>query len=291
MFRFSHQVPNHLLSGQEAHNAPIGCRELDPAATPLDLLQIETEAYDTADMLFLDFIWMSILMVNTVITSIFKQDDYTVVWDYYMLSVPGVNVDELLLREMVSSIVCAEGSPEGIISTADIDTDVTTTLVCANVDDGELPLDYNQGNTDGSLDENLIIECLDQIQPMRKRSRDRPRKSETDDADWPEKPLLLTQGPTKNKRYQNGQTRGPGRPPRVIQDTEQCEDKLKKKEEKLRKKEEKLKKKEEELMKKDQAKLHDREEKLKKKDEAKLHDREEKLKKKMKLSCMTVKRN
>ncbi|CAI8598400.1 unnamed protein product [Vicia faba] len=48
MFRFSHQVPNHLLSGQEAHNAPIGCRELDPAATPLDLLQIETEAYDTA---------------------------------------------------------------------------------------------------------------------------------------------------------------------------------------------------------------------------------------------------
>ncbi|CAI8584862.1 unnamed protein product [Vicia faba] len=107
MFRFSHQVPNHLLSGQEAHNAPIGCRELDPTATPLDLLQIETEAYDTAgermlrnlveqkcsneDMLFLDFIWMSILMVNTVITSIFKQDDYTVVWDYYMLSVPDFN--------------------------------------------------------------------------------------------------------------------------------------------------------------------------------------------------------
>ncbi|XP_058749611.1 uncharacterized protein LOC131622586 [Vicia villosa] len=48
MFRFSHQVPNHLLSGQEAHNAPIGCRELDPAATPLDLLQIETEANETA---------------------------------------------------------------------------------------------------------------------------------------------------------------------------------------------------------------------------------------------------
>ena len=44
MFRFSHQVPNHLLSGQEAHNAPIGCRELDPA----DLLQIETEANETA---------------------------------------------------------------------------------------------------------------------------------------------------------------------------------------------------------------------------------------------------
>jgi curved DNA-binding protein CbpA len=48
MFRFSHQVPNHLLSGLEAHNAPIGCRELDPAATPLDLLQIETEANEAA---------------------------------------------------------------------------------------------------------------------------------------------------------------------------------------------------------------------------------------------------
>lgn len=44
MFRFSHQVPNYLLTGQEAHNAPKGCRELDPAATPLDLLQIDTEA-------------------------------------------------------------------------------------------------------------------------------------------------------------------------------------------------------------------------------------------------------
>ena len=44
MFRFSHQVPNCLLTGQEAQNAPKGCRELDPAATPLELLQIITEA-------------------------------------------------------------------------------------------------------------------------------------------------------------------------------------------------------------------------------------------------------
>ncbi|KAK7385023.1 hypothetical protein VNO78_30730 [Psophocarpus tetragonolobus] len=44
MFRFSHQVPNYLLTGQEAHNAPKGCRELDPAATPLDLIQTTTEA-------------------------------------------------------------------------------------------------------------------------------------------------------------------------------------------------------------------------------------------------------
>ncbi|XVE58398.1 hypothetical protein DITRI_Ditri04bG0166500 [Diplodiscus trichospermus] len=44
MFRFAHQVPNYLLTGQEAHNAPMGCRELDPAATPLDLLEIINEA-------------------------------------------------------------------------------------------------------------------------------------------------------------------------------------------------------------------------------------------------------
>ncbi|CAJ1974625.1 unnamed protein product [Sphenostylis stenocarpa] len=45
MFRFSHQ----LLTGQEAQNAPKGCRELDPVATPLDLLQIMTEANGTSD--------------------------------------------------------------------------------------------------------------------------------------------------------------------------------------------------------------------------------------------------
>ncbi|XWS48523.1 hypothetical protein CRYUN_Cryun13aG0085500 [Craigia yunnanensis] len=44
MFRFSHQVPNYLLTGQEAHNAPMGCRELDPAATPFELHQVINEA-------------------------------------------------------------------------------------------------------------------------------------------------------------------------------------------------------------------------------------------------------
>ncbi|KAK9278247.1 hypothetical protein L1049_027810 [Liquidambar formosana] len=43
LFRFSHQVPSYLLTGQEAQNAPKGCRELDPAATPLELLQVITE--------------------------------------------------------------------------------------------------------------------------------------------------------------------------------------------------------------------------------------------------------
>lgn len=43
MFRFSHQVPSYLLTGSEAQNAPKGCRELDPAATPLELLQVITE--------------------------------------------------------------------------------------------------------------------------------------------------------------------------------------------------------------------------------------------------------
>ncbi|KAL2540238.1 DNAJ heat shock N-terminal domain-containing protein [Abeliophyllum distichum] len=44
MFQFSHRVPNHLLRGDEAENAPKGCLELDPAATPLELLQVITEA-------------------------------------------------------------------------------------------------------------------------------------------------------------------------------------------------------------------------------------------------------
>lgn len=47
MFRFSHQVPNYLLTGQEARNAPKGCEELDPAASPLELLQVITEATDS----------------------------------------------------------------------------------------------------------------------------------------------------------------------------------------------------------------------------------------------------
>ncbi|KAF5772260.1 putative DnaJ domain, Chaperone J-domain superfamily [Helianthus annuus] len=38
MFRFSHQVPKYVLTGSEAHNSPKGCLELDPAATPMDLI-------------------------------------------------------------------------------------------------------------------------------------------------------------------------------------------------------------------------------------------------------------
>ncbi|KAL4325902.1 hypothetical protein GQ457_11G028890 [Hibiscus cannabinus] len=44
LFRFSHQVPSYVLTGQAGLNAPKGCLELDPAATPLDLLQVLTEA-------------------------------------------------------------------------------------------------------------------------------------------------------------------------------------------------------------------------------------------------------
>ncbi|KAG6511973.1 uncharacterized protein LOC121976256 [Zingiber officinale] len=40
MFCFSHQVPSYLLTGEEAENAPKGFFELDPAATPTELLQI-----------------------------------------------------------------------------------------------------------------------------------------------------------------------------------------------------------------------------------------------------------
>lgn len=48
MFRFSHQVPNYTLTGQEAQNAPKGCLELDPAATPLELLQVITAVGEAA---------------------------------------------------------------------------------------------------------------------------------------------------------------------------------------------------------------------------------------------------
>jgi hypothetical protein len=40
MLRFSHQVPFHVLTGEEAPNAPKGCYELDPGSTPQELLQV-----------------------------------------------------------------------------------------------------------------------------------------------------------------------------------------------------------------------------------------------------------
>lgn len=40
MFQFSHQIPSYILTGQEAPNAPKGCRVLDPAATPFELMQV-----------------------------------------------------------------------------------------------------------------------------------------------------------------------------------------------------------------------------------------------------------
>ncbi|KAM0041804.1 putative DnaJ domain, Chaperone J-domain superfamily [Helianthus debilis subsp. tardiflorus] len=48
MFRFSHQVPMYLLTGSEAHNSPKDCLELDPAATPLDLIQESTGTNDNS---------------------------------------------------------------------------------------------------------------------------------------------------------------------------------------------------------------------------------------------------
>ncbi|GAA0143718.1 hypothetical protein LIER_04331 [Lithospermum erythrorhizon] len=43
MFRFSHQVPNYSLTGEEVKSAPKNCQELDPAATPDELHQIASE--------------------------------------------------------------------------------------------------------------------------------------------------------------------------------------------------------------------------------------------------------
>nr|GMD96784.1 chaperone protein DnaJ 49 [Ipomoea batatas] len=44
IYRFSHQVPSHLLTGKEGPNAPKGCRELDPAAMPSELLHVIPDA-------------------------------------------------------------------------------------------------------------------------------------------------------------------------------------------------------------------------------------------------------
>ncbi|CAN8315070.1 unnamed protein product [Cochlearia groenlandica] len=38
MARFSHRIPSYLLTGREATGAPRGCRQLDPAGTPSQLL-------------------------------------------------------------------------------------------------------------------------------------------------------------------------------------------------------------------------------------------------------------
>nr|CAD1820187.1 unnamed protein product [Ananas comosus var. bracteatus] len=50
MFRFSHQVPSHLLTGEEGYNAPKGCHELDPAATPVEFLKVITEVKEDTVM-------------------------------------------------------------------------------------------------------------------------------------------------------------------------------------------------------------------------------------------------
>lgn len=40
ILRFSHRIPSYILTGRESLNAPIGCRELDPGATPHEFLQV-----------------------------------------------------------------------------------------------------------------------------------------------------------------------------------------------------------------------------------------------------------
>uniref|UniRef100_A0A1J3CUR3 DnaJ-like protein subfamily B member 12 n=1 Tax=Noccaea caerulescens TaxID=107243 RepID=A0A1J3CUR3_NOCCA len=50
MFRFSHQVPHYILTGKEADNAPEGFMELDPAATPCELLPENDEVKDSSTM-------------------------------------------------------------------------------------------------------------------------------------------------------------------------------------------------------------------------------------------------
>ncbi|KAH9625674.1 hypothetical protein KSS87_000067 [Heliosperma pusillum] len=57
MFRFSHRVPHHILTGSEKPNAPKGFVELDPAATPAHLLHETTATIDeqpTIDLIEVD---------------------------------------------------------------------------------------------------------------------------------------------------------------------------------------------------------------------------------------------
>ncbi|XP_062219140.1 uncharacterized protein LOC133918980 [Phragmites australis] len=48
LFRFSHRVPSRLLTGEEGDKSPKGCHELDPAATPVDLLKVITDVKEDA---------------------------------------------------------------------------------------------------------------------------------------------------------------------------------------------------------------------------------------------------
>ncbi|KAK9060171.1 hypothetical protein SSX86_020875 [Deinandra increscens subsp. villosa] len=54
IFRFSHQISSHLLTGQESVNAPKGCRELDPAATPDEFLQVIGGLQEPENIIYLD---------------------------------------------------------------------------------------------------------------------------------------------------------------------------------------------------------------------------------------------
>lgn len=49
MFRFSHQVPHYILTGKEADNAPEGCLELDPAATPCEFSSENVETNEQSE--------------------------------------------------------------------------------------------------------------------------------------------------------------------------------------------------------------------------------------------------
>ncbi|KAI3733335.1 hypothetical protein L6452_12778 [Arctium lappa] len=55
IFRFSHQIPSYLLTGQEAPNAPKGCCELDPAATPDEFLQVIADVQEAENIDDKDF--------------------------------------------------------------------------------------------------------------------------------------------------------------------------------------------------------------------------------------------
>lgn len=54
LFRFSHQIPSHILRGEKNIRGLKGCWELDPAALPVEFLQVMRKAEDNTERSFKD---------------------------------------------------------------------------------------------------------------------------------------------------------------------------------------------------------------------------------------------
>ncbi|KAL5707380.1 hypothetical protein ACHQM5_018285 [Ranunculus cassubicifolius] len=106
MFRFSHQVPSYLLTGSEARDAPKGCRELDPAATPLELLQVITEVKEEEMMVDSKPPKEEEVMVDSALP---KEDDHIVGSSVDGKKTVGENGEEkVVIKKMKGITPCSE---------------------------------------------------------------------------------------------------------------------------------------------------------------------------------------